>query len=326
MMTQLLNISGLKTHYFIEFGVVKAVDGVSLELNQGECFGLAGESGCGKSTLALSILKLIKPPGRIIDGKIIFKGTDLIPLSPKEMRKIRWCKIAMVFQGALNAFNPVYTIGTQIVEAIRTHLGVSKEEAKDKTIKLLESVGLSSSNFRSYPHELSGGMRQRALIAMALSCDPEMLIADEPTTAVDVVTQAQILTLLKDLQKQRNLSLMVISHDLSILAQICDRLAVMYAGKMVENADIETIYSKPAHPYTRALIDAFPSVKGPKKPLRTLPGEPPNLINLPKGCAFHPRCPHAMAICREVEPEITQVGSGHYVVCHLYGEPRKKGR
>lgn len=325
-MTPLLNVSGLKTHYFIEFGVVKAVDGVNVELDKGECLGIAGESGCGKSTLALSILKLIKPPGRIVDGKILFNETDLLPLPPKEMRKIRWCKIAMVFQGALNALNPVYTLGTQIVEAIMNHLDYSKEEARNRTIKLLESVGLSSSNFRSYPHELSGGMRQRGLIAMALSCDPEILIADEPTTAVDVVTQAQILTLMKDLQKQRNLSLIVISHDLSILAQICDRLAIMYAGKIVENADIETVYSKPAHPYTRALIDAFPSVRGPKRPLRTLPGEPPDLINLPKGCAFHPRCPQALAICHEVEPEITEIGSEHYVACHLYGEPKKKGK
>ena len=224
---QVLDVLGLRTYYFTEIGTIKAVNGASVGLNEGECLGIAGESGCGKSTLALSILRLIKPPGRIVDGKILFRETDLLRLSPEEMRKIRWRKISMVFQGALNALNPVYTIGRQIVEAITTHLNYNKEEAKKKAIELLESVGLDKSNFNSYPHELSGGMRQRALIAMALSCDPEVLIADEPTTAVDVVTQARILMLLKNLQRQRNLSLIVISHDLSILAQVCDR-AVSY--------------------------------------------------------------------------------------------------
>jgi oligopeptide/dipeptide ABC transporter ATP-binding protein len=240
------------------------------------------------------------------------------------MRKIRWKRIAMVFQSAMASLNPVYTIEKQIVEAILTHCDISKEQAREKAAELLESVGLRRSNLRNYPHELSGGMRQRAFIAMALSCDPDLLIADEPTTALDVVTQAQILMLLKDLQKARNLAIMVISHDLSILAQICDYLAVMYAGKIVENADISTIFSEPAHPYTSALIAAFPSLKGKKRPLSILPGEPPNLANLPKGCAFHPRCPKALAICQEVEPEIIEISSGHYVACHLYGESRKR--
>jgi oligopeptide/dipeptide ABC transporter ATP-binding protein len=323
-MAKLLEVSNLKTYYFTEFGTVKAVDNVNLNLDKGQCLGIAGESGCGKSTMALSVLKLIKPPGRIVDGKILLDGTDIVPLPPKEMRKIRWKRIAMVFQSAMASLNPVYTIEKQIVEAILTHCDISKEQAREKAAELLESVGLRRSNLRNYPHELSGGMRQRAFIAMALSCDPDLLIADEPTTALDVVTQAQILMLLKDLQKARNLAIMVISHDLSILAQICNYLAVMYAGKIVENADISTIFSEPAHPYTSALIAAFPSLKGKKRPLSILPGEPPNLANLPKGCAFHPRCPKALAICQEVEPEIIEISSGHYVACHLYGESRKR--
>jgi oligopeptide/dipeptide ABC transporter ATP-binding protein len=323
-MAKLLEVSNLKTYYFTEFGTVKAVDNVNLNLDKGQCLGIAGESGCGKSTMALSVLKLIKPPGRIVDGKILLDGTDIVPLPPKEMRKIRWKRIAIVFQSAMASLNPVYTIEKQIVEAILTHCDISKEQAREKAAELLESVGLRRSNLRNYPHELSGGMRQRAFIAMALSCDPDLLIADEPTTALDVVTQAQILMLLKDLQKARNLAIMVISHDLSILAQICDYLAVMYAGKIVENADISTIFSEPAHPYTSALIAAFPSLKGKKRPLSILPGEPPNLANLPKGCAFHPRCPKALAICQEVEPEIIEISSGHYVACHLYGESRKR--
>ncbi len=323
-MAKLLEVSNLKTYYFTEFGTIKAVDNVNLNLDKGQCLGIAGESGCGKSTMALSVLKLIKPPGRIVDGKILLDGTDIVPLPPKEMRKIRWKRIAMVFQSAMASLNPVYNIEKQIVEAILTHCDISKEQAREKAAELLESVGLRRSNLRNYPHELSGGMRQRAFIAMALSCDPDLLIADEPTTALDVVTQAQILMLLKDLQKARNLAIMVISHDLSILAQICDYLAVMYAGKIVENADISTIFSEPAHPYTSALIAAFPSLKGKKRPLSILPGEPPNLANLPKGCAFHPRCPKALAICQEVEPEIIEISSGHYVACHLYGESKKR--
>lgn len=314
----LLEISDLKTYYYADIGVIKAVNGVSLALNRGECLGVAGESGCGKSTLALSILRLIKPPGRIVGGKILFDGTDLLSLKLKEMRKIRWHKISMVFQGAMNALNPVHNIKDQIVEAITNHLNYSKIEAESRAATLLKSVGLSSSVLRSYPHELSGGMKQRALIAMALACNPEILIADEPTTALDVVTQAQILTLLKDLQKQHDLSIIVISHDLSILAQICDKLAIMYAGKIMEYADVETLYEKPAHPYTKALVDAFPSIRGPKKSLSILAGEPPNMINLPAGCPFNPRCSFAHDICYEVEPELVRLDSGHHVACHLY--------
>ncbi|MBS7641415.1 MAG: ABC transporter ATP-binding protein [Candidatus Bathyarchaeia archaeon] len=313
-----LEILDLKTYYFVGPSIIKAVNGVYLKVNSGECIGIAGESGCGKSTLALSILKLVRPPGFIVGGKILFNGTDIIPLSFNEMQKLRWRKIAMVFQGALNALNPVYTIEEQIVEAITTHMKYGKSEARRKAGELLELVGLSRANLRNYPHELSGGMRQRALIAMALSCDPELLIADEPTTALDVVTQAQILMLLKDLQRQRNLTLIVISHDLSILAQICDRIAIMYAGKIVEEANIRDIFYKPAHPYTYALINAFPSVKGPKKGLFALSGEPPDMSKLPSGCCFHPRCPKVQKICYEVEPKLIEIDKEHYVACHLY--------
>jgi len=317
-LSSLLEIHCLKTYYFTEMGTIKAVNNVSITLDKGECLGLAGESGCGKSTLALSVLRLIKPPGRIIDGRIIFNGIDLLSLKPEDMRKIRWHKISMVFQGSMNALNPVHTIRDQIVEAIITHTNYSRGEAERKAASLLNLVELDSSILKRYPHELSGGMRQRALIAMALACDPEILIADEPTTALDVVTQARILMLLKDLQRQYGLSIVIISHDLSILAQICDKIAIMYAGKIVECASVETIYEKPAHPYTRALINAFPSVRGPKRPLSILRGEPPNLISLPPGCPFHPRCSLAHEICYEVEPEIIQLSQGHYVTCHLY--------
>ncbi|MEM1565636.1 MAG: ABC transporter ATP-binding protein [Candidatus Bathyarchaeia archaeon] len=316
----LLEINGLKTYYYTDIGVIKAVDDVNLILSKGECLGIAGESGCGKTTLVLSVLRLIKPPGRIVGGEIIFGGTNLLSLKSEEMRKIRWRKIAMVFQGAMNALNPVHTVGSQIVEALMNHLDYSKSEAERKAVALLNSVGLNSAVFRSYPHELSGGMKQRALIAMALSCDPDILIADEPTTALDVVTQAQTLKLLKDLQKQRDLSIIIVSHDLSILAQICEKIAVMYAGKLIEYADAETIYGEPAHPYTAALINAFPSVKGPKKPLSILAGEPPDMINLPPGCPFNPRCSLAREICREVEPKLVHLGSGRHVACHLCGE------
>jgi len=316
----LLEINGLKTYYYTDIGVIKAVDDVNLILSKGECLGIAGESGCGKTTLVLSVLRLIKPPGRIVGGEIIFGGTNLLSLKSEEMRKIRWRKIAMVFQGAMNALNPVHTVGSQIVEALMNHLDYSKSEAERKAVALLNSVGLNSAVFRSYPHELSGGMKQRALIAMALSCDPDILFADQPTTALDVVTQAQTLKLLKDLQKQRDLSIIIVSHDLSILAQICEKIAVMYAGKLIEYADAETIYGEPAHPYTAALINAFPSVKGPKKPLSILAGEPPDMINLPPGCPFNPRCSLAREICREVEPKLVHLGSGRHVACHLCGE------
>ncbi|MEM2103810.1 MAG: ABC transporter ATP-binding protein [Candidatus Bathyarchaeia archaeon] len=320
----LLEVSRLKTYYYTDDGVVKAVNDVSFELKHGECLGIAGESGCGKSTLALSILRLIKPPGRIVEGEVLLDGVSILSLGVDDLRKVRWRKVSLIFQSAMNALNPVYTIGAQIVEALTTHLNYSKNESRTTAIALLESTGLPPSAFHMYPHELSGGMRQRALIAMALACNPKMLIADEPTTALDVVTQAQILALIKNLQKERNLSVIIISHDLSILAQVCDKLAIMYAGKIVEHADVEILFEKPAHPYTSALIRSFPSIKGCKRALKELPGQPPSLINPKENCLFSPRCPFAQPLCFQSQPEVRQISSGHFVGCHFAEDLREK--
>lgn len=313
----MLEVSDLKTYYYVDAGVLKAVDGVSFTLTRGESLGIAGESGCGKSTAALSILRLIKPPGRIIAGKVIFEGKDILSLDLNDLRNIRWSQISIIFQSAMSSFNPVYKIGEQIIEAIMSHQTSTKKEAKATALALLESVKLESSTFYKYPHELSGGMLQRAFIAMALACNPKTLIADEPTTALDVVNQAYVLLTLKNLQRERDLSLIIISHDLSILAQLCDNLLIMYAGKLVEYANAETIFEKPAHPYTVGLMGSFPSIKGPQKKLTGLPGTPPNLINPPRNCLFSPRCPHAETLCYKEEPRLERLESGHYVACHF---------
>jgi peptide/nickel transport system ATP-binding protein len=314
----ILEVRDLKTYYYTLRGPVKAVDGVSFRVGKSEALGLAGESGCGKTTTALSILRMLPSGGTIKDGHIFFKDKDLTKLSNEEIRKIRWKNISIVFQGAMNALNPVFKVGDQIVEAILTNESdVSEKEAKERTGKLLEIVGLDPTRADNYPHEFSGGMRQRALIAMSIACNPDLLIADEPGTALDVIVQAQILKLLRELKHRLNLSMILITHDLSIIAETCEKTAIMYAGKIVEYADVITIFKKPLHPYTRGLIGAFPSIMAEKKRMLSIPGQPPDLLSPPSGCRFHPRCQYALDICRKKEPPMIEVAKDHYIACYL---------
>jgi len=313
----LLSVENLKAYFFTMKGPVKAVDDVTFSLERGDVLGLAGESGCGKTTTALAILKLLPEPGRIVNGRIIFDGMDLVKLSEEEMRrKVRWKRISLIFQGAMNALNPVFKVGDQIAEAIMLHEDVTKEEALERAAELFEMIGIEKSMINRYPFELSGGMRQRAMIAMALACRPDLVISDEPTTALDVIVQAQVLKLMTKLKDELNLSFIVITHDLSVIAEVCNKVAIMYAGKLAEIGDVVTIFKKPMHPYTQGLIGAFPSVKE-KKELISIPGYPPDLLNPPKGCRFQPRCKYAMDICKKEEPEM-KIIEGHRVACHLY--------
>jgi peptide/nickel transport system ATP-binding protein len=314
-----LDVQNLKTYFAIQRGWVKAVDDISFQVEQGKALGLAGESGCGKTTTALAILKILPYNGKILGGKILFEGEDLVTLEDTEMReRIRWKGISIVFQGAMNALNPVYKVGDQIVEAIVTHEpDIERSEAEARVAKLLEMVGIDPSRANNYPHEFSGGMKQRSMIAMALACNPKLLIADEPGTALDVIVAAQVLKLLRELKERLNLAMILITHDLSIIAETCETAAIMYAGKIAEYADAFTIFKEPLHPYTQGLISAFPSIKAAKTRMISIPGSPPDLLRPPPGCRFHPRCPYAMDICRKEEPLFLDVGKGHYVSCHL---------
>jgi peptide/nickel transport system ATP-binding protein len=311
----LLSIENLKTYYFTKAGAVKAVDGVTFSLNKGQSIGIAGESGCGKSTIALSLMRLIKG-GKIVDGKIMLNGVSLLDLPEKEFNAIRWDKISFVSQAAMGALNPVYTIGAQIVEAILAHRKIKKSDALNQVRELLRKVEIDPDRVSNYPHELSGGMRQRAMIAMALALNPEVLIADEPTTALDVVTQAQMIKLLKKLQKEMNLAVIFISHDLSILAQVCDKVLIMYAGKAMEFAEVSDLYAKPRHPYAKALLNSFLDIAGERKMLQGLPGNTPNLLHPPLGCKFHPRCAYVQAICQAKEPVFAEIQPNRFVTCH----------
>jgi peptide/nickel transport system ATP-binding protein len=317
----LLNVENLVMHYKTLRGYVKAVDNVSFQLDQKEALGLAGESGCGKTSTALAILKLLPWNGKIVGGDITLEGKSLTKMTDSEFRKnIRWKRISMIFQGAMNALHPTYKIGHQIAESILLHEAVSKEDALERGRKLIELVGMERERVNRYPHELSGGMKQRAVTAMALACNPDLVIADEPTTALDVIVQAQVLKVMKDLRSRLDISMIVISHDLSLISETCDKCAIMYAGKIAEIGDVVHIYKEPLHPYTKKLISAFPSVLGPRTELSSIPGFPPDLLRPPTGCRFHPRCSYAMEICRKKEPPLTEVESGgHFVACHLYG-------
>lgn len=314
----LLRIQDLKAYFTTRSGSVKAVDGISFDVEKGKAMGLAGESGCGKTTAALSILRILPSNGKIIGGKMLFKKWDLARLDEEEMREeVRWKEISIVFQGAMNALNPVYSIGHQIVEAIMLHeKDVERQEAWDRAGKLMELVGINASRLDNFPHEFSGGMRQRAMIAMALACNPSLFIADEPATALDVIVAAQVLQLLKELKERLALGMMLITHDLSIIAEICEKAAIMYAGKIAEYADVVTIFKNPQHPYTQGLIGAFPSIAGERVRMISIHGTTPDLLRPPPGCRFHPRCKYAKEICKTEDPDFSQIERGHFASCH----------
>ena len=317
---KLLEVENLKMYYYTLRGWVRAVDDVSFSLEKGDTLGLAGESGCGKTTAALCILRLLPRNGKIFSGTINFDGVDILKLSNKRLqREIRWKRISTIFQGAMNSLHPTIEVGDQIVESLIIHEDITKQEAIKRAKTLLDLVGVGAERFDRYPHELSGGMKQRVMIAMSLSCNPDLVIADEPTTALDVIVEAQVLKVIKELQSKLNLSMILISHDLSMIADTCNKVAIMYAGKIVESGDIITIYKEPLHPYTEKLISAFPSILGPKKEIPSIHGFPPDLLNPPSGCRFHPRCDYAMELCKKQEPVSINVGKEHSVACHLIG-------
>ena len=316
-MKNLLDIHNLKTHFYLGEQVLKAVDDVSFSVRPKEIVALVGESGCGKSTVAFSILNLVSPPGKIVGGKVNFNDTDLLKLEAKQLRRIRGNNISMIFQEPLSCLNPTFTIGNQIMETIFTHKSTSKAQAYKDTIDILETVGLRDQQrvFNAYPHQLSGGMQQRAMIAMALITKPQLLIADEPTTALDVTIQSQILNLLKNLQKKFNMSILLITHDLSIVAQVAQRVIVMYGGEIVEEANAKQIFTTPLHPYTEALLKSVPSFKKGKGKLEVIPGSVPNPAEFPTGCRFHPRCREADKLCTKVKPGLFEVKKQHLVRC-----------
>jgi oligopeptide/dipeptide ABC transporter, ATP-binding protein, C-terminal domain len=312
----ILQVENLTMHYITRAGAVTAVDDVSFTLTEGESLGLVGESGCGKTSVANSLMKLLPDNARIKSGRILFKGVDFVPLNEAQMRPYRWRNIAMVFQAAMNALNPVYRVSDQIIEALETHLSPYPfDQARQRVAELFVMVGLDPRLMDQYPHEYSGGMRQRAVIALALACNPDIIIADEPTTALDVIVQDTLLRQLQTLQARIGMSMIYISHDIAVIAEMSDRIGVMYAGKLVELASAEEIFHQPLHPYTIALMSAFPSVTGPRRALQTLPGEPPDLLDPPTGCRFHPRCLFASDRCREQTPRFQDYGGGHYVAC-----------
>ncbi len=311
----ILRVSGLTMYYSTRQGDVRAVDGVSFDLDPGEVLGLVGESGCGKSSIAISLMRLLPDNARVVGGQALLGGDDLLAMDEDQMRNYRWRRVSMVFQAAMNALDPVYRVGDQIVEAIETHEpGVTTKEARETVARLFQLVGLDPQLAQRYPHEFSGGMRQRAVIAMALSCRPDLMIADEPTTALDVIVQDRILRQLKQIQRDLNMSIIYITHDIAVVAEVSDRIGVMYAGRLVELGATDHVFRRPIHPYTAALLSVFPSIRGEKRALETLGGDPPNLIDPPPGCRFHPRCPYATDICRQEEPPIVD-RDGHWAAC-----------
>lgn len=314
----LLDVKDLKTYFETRSGYVKAVDNISLDMKRGDVLGLAGESGCGKTTTMLTIMRLLPSNGRVLNGSIHLDGLDLLNMEEEQLRQdVRWKKLSMVFQGAMNALNPVFTIGDQLVQAIRVHENVNKEKALKRVEELFTLVGIDPKRATNYPHEFSGGMKQRAVIALSLICNPDLLIADEPVTALDVIVQAQILELIRDLRDKLGLSMIIITHDLSVIANVCNKAAIMYAGKIVEKGDIVTVFKHPEHPYSQGLLTNYPSIKGGKTKFQPIKGRPPNLIQPPPGCRFHPRCPYSMDICKKEEPEMIELEGRHFISCHL---------
>jgi oligopeptide/dipeptide ABC transporter ATP-binding protein len=320
----LLDVRNLKTYFKTMDGIVRAVDGVSFRIRPGKTLGIVGESGCGKSVTSLSVMRLIDRPGWIEDGQIFFEGRDLLELSDEEMRRVRGNKISMIFQEPMTSLNPVYTIGNQIGEVLRLHKHMRGREVRDRTIEMLRRVGIPAAERRlsDYPHNLSGGMRQRVMIAMALATDPKLLIADEPTTALDVTIQAQILDLIRGLCREFNTAVMLITHDLGVVAEMADDVTVMYTGQVVEHGTVYQVLKEPKHPYTQGLLASIPSAAIKGQRLHAIRGSVPNPLNLPKGCTFAPRCPYVMDICRRQEPRLVDVGQGHMVHCWLHQTSR----
>ncbi len=323
MAETLLSLHNLKTYFYTDEGVVKAVDGLTYDLHRGETLGIVGESGCGKTVHALSIMRLIpQPPGKIVEGEIVFEDKNLLRLSDENMRRIRGNRIAMIFQEPMTSLNPVLTIGEQIAEAVMLHQGRGKKDAWERAIEMLEKVKipLARERVRDYPHQFSGGMRQRVMIAMALSCNPSILIADEPTTALDVTIQAQILDLMRGLQQEFNMAIILITHNLGVVAEMCDNVVVMYAGEPVERSSVLQTFRDPKHPYTWGLLHSIPKLYERKERLIPIEGQPPSLIDLPPGCTFAPRCPFAMEICVKADPPDYVVGEQHTARCYLHSE------
>ncbi len=334
----LLAVEGLRTHFRVEDGVLRAVDGVDLEVRRGEVLGLVGESGCGKSVTSLSVLRLVEEPGRIVGGRVEFAGTDLLALNERELEEIRGARIAMVFQHPQASLNPVQRVGRQLAEVLRVHLGMGRDQARRRAVELLDLVGIPDpeERARAYPHELSGGMAQRVMIAMALACSPELIIADEPTTALDVTIQAQIMDVLRERCATGETAVILITHDLELVAEIATRVAVMYAGHIVEQCPIDELHARPLHPYTQGLLGSMPEIGSGRERLEVIPGSVPTPIDLPPGCRFAPRCgarvEHGLEICTRVEPDLLEVAPGHAVRCWLYQQsvdhvpPRAVGR
>jgi len=317
----LLEIKDLTIHYITDDGVVKAVNGIDLTLEEGDTLGLVGETGAGKTTTALGVLRLVpNPPGKIIDGKILYKGEDIMEKSEAQMRKIRGGEISMIFQDPMTALNPVLKVGDQIAEVIHLHGNCSRTEAMGRALEMLEMVGIPAERASDYPHQFSGGMKQRVVIAIALACNPKLLLADEPTTALDVTIQAQVLEMMNDLKKKFNTSMILITHDLGVVAESCDKVAIMYAGEIVEYGTLQHIFNEVAHPYTKGLFGSLPSLDKDVDRLNPIEGLMPDPANLPQGCKFHPRCPMATDKCAECSPKVTEIAPGHLVRCLMFEE------
>jgi oligopeptide/dipeptide ABC transporter ATP-binding protein len=315
----LLKIEDLEVHYEARAGIVRAVDHVDLDVRRGETLGLVGESGCGKSTFGFSILRLVRPPGKIVGGQILFNSEDLLQKTEQEMIRIRGKRIAMIFQDPMTCLNPLQRIDDHFIETVRTHeKDVSAKEARQRAADLVDKLGIIAGRLTDYPHQLSGGMRQRVMIGLALALNSDLIIADEPTTSLDVIVEAQILELMKGLKRDFNLTMILITHNMGIVAELADRIAVMYAGKLVEVAEAVTLYDKPLHPYTQGLLKSIPNISLEAQELETMPGSPPDLIEPPTGCRFHPRCPHVMEKCSAIEPPMREVENGHRAACWLY--------